>query len=143
VTEPGYPPPATAPGPTPPPYAPGLSGAEAAAAAPAPSRAKKWLGAAGSIVVAGVAAASWFGIGGASVPEVGDCVTADGATSFEVVDCGGDDAEHRVVGIEPEEMTYEAYMADDGLCAGFDTAQMVLWVGEEGSDGTVLCAEPV
>jgi hypothetical protein len=140
MTDPGYPPPATPPATTPPPYAPGLSGADAAAA-PAPSRAKKVLGVVGSVVVAGVAAASWFGLG-ASTPEVGDCVAAEGDASFDVVDCGGDDAEHRVVGIEPEEMTYEAYMADDGLCAGFDTAQMVLWVGEEGSDGTVLCAEP-
>ena len=139
MTEPGYPPPATPPN-APPPYAPGVSGADAAAA-PAPSRAKKVLGAVGTVVVGGVAAASWFGLG-ASAPEVGDCVAAEGDASFEVVDCGGDDAQHRVVGIEPDEMTYEAYMADDGLCAGFATAQMVLWVGEEGSDGTVLCAEP-
>ena len=82
--------------PAPPPYAPGIPSAEPAA----PSRAKKWLGGAVSLGVAGVAAASWFGLG-ASVPEVGDCVAGKGADSFEVVDCGAEEAQARVVGVEP------------------------------------------
>ena len=141
MTEPGYPPPASPPtAAAPPPYAPGIPTADPAAA-PAPSRAKKWLGAAGSIVVAGVAAASWYGLG--ATPEVGDCVAAEGEASFEVVDCDGGGAQHRVVGIEEAEMSYDEYMADDTLCAGFATTEQVLWVGETGMDGTVLCAEPV
>ncbi len=40
-------------------------------------------------------------------------------------------------------MSYDAYMADETLCAEHETTMMVLWVGEDGSDGTVLCAEPV
>ena len=148
MTDPGYPPPAapsattSAAQPAPPPYAPGISGASAdPAAAPAPPAWKKWLRPGLSIAVAGVAAASWFGLG-SGTPEVGDCVAAEGSSSFEVVDCGSDEAQHRVVGVEAGEMTYEAYMADDGLCADFASAQMVLWVGEEGAQGTVLCAEP-
>jgi hypothetical protein len=137
MTEPGHP---AAPAATPPPYAPGIPTADPAAG-PAPSKAKKWLGVAGTVVFGGVAAASWYGLG--ATPEVGDCVTADGADSFEVVDCGSGEAQHRVVGIEEEEMSYDAYMADETLCAEHETTMMVLWVGEDGSDGTVLCAEPV
>lgn len=142
MTEPGYPPSPTPPATTaPPPYAPGVSAADVQPA-PAPSRAKKWLGIAGSVAVAGVVGASWLGLG-SSAPAVGDCVAAKGESSFDVVDCAADEAEHRVVGIEPDEMSYDDYMADDGLCADFTSAQMVLWVGDTGSDGTVLCAEPV
>ena len=41
----------------------------------------------------------WLGGGD---PEVDDCVQMQGATSFDVVDCGSSEAEYRVVGIEDE-----------------------------------------
>ena len=144
MTDPGYPPPA-APSttPTPPPYAPGISGSSAdPAAAPAPPAWKKWLRPGLGIAVVGVAAASWLGLG-SGAPEVGDCGASDGVDSFEVVDCDGGDAQFRVVGVEKDEMTYDEYMDDASLCAGFATASQVLWYGETGSEGTVLCAESV
>lgn len=139
MTEPGYPHSAATPGP-PPPYAPGIPSADPAAG-PVPSRARKWLGVGSSVVFAGVMAASWYGLG--ATPAVGDCIAAEGEASFEVVDCDGGEAQHRVVGVEEAEVSYDEYMADDTLCAGFAGTEQALWVGETGMDGTVLCAEPV
>ena len=94
------------------------------------------------LVAAGVAAASWFGLGGGE-PEVGDCGKASGDSSFDVVDCDSDEALFRIVGIEEDKMTQPEYEADTTACAGFPTADSVLWVGDQfGLDGTVLCAEP-
>ena len=62
---------------------------------------------------------------------------------YDVVDCGGSDAQYKVVGVEAEKYSEKAFDADQTLCAGFATTEVVLWSGEAGSDGTVLCAEPV
>jgi hypothetical protein len=113
-------------------------------APPQPSKAKKVLRVAGPLVVAGVAGASWLGLGGGGVPEVGDCGKPSGDDSFEVVDCGSDEAQFRVVGVEDEKMTQAEYEVDTTACTGFPTAEQILWVGDEfGLDGTVLCAGPV
>ena len=115
------------------------------ATAPKPaSKVKKVLGVAGPVLVAAVAGASWLGLGGSGVPEVGDCAAPDGDDSFQVVDCGSGEAQFRVVGVEEEKMTQAEYEVDVTACSGFPTAEQVLWVGDEfGLDGTVLCAESV
>ncbi len=125
------------------PYSPEGLPFEGAGTPQPPSTAKKLLRVGVPVVAAGVAAASWFGVGGPGDPEVGDCGTASGESSFEVVDCGSDEAQFRVVGIEAEKMTQPEYEADTTACMGFPTADTVLWVGDQfGLDGTVLCAEP-
>ena len=127
----------------PPPYSPSGLPFDGAGAPKAPSRPKKLARIGGSILVAGVAAASWTGLGGSGVPEVGDCGRASGDDSFEVVECDSGEAEFRVVGVEEEKMTLAEYEADTEACTSFATAGSVLWVGDEfGLDGTVLCAEP-
>jgi hypothetical protein len=96
-------------------------------------------------VVGGVAAGQltgWFGAD-AVAPEVGDCVHLAGGTSFEVVECGGGDADYTVVGREAEPMTYDDAITDVGTCAAFATAEFVLWSGEDGELGDVYCAAPV
>ena len=106
----------------------------------------KWVPIAGSVAVAGVlglgSLTGWFGAGDAGV---GDCIQLTGETDFEVVDCDGDTAEYRIVGVEDEQQTYPAFMADVDSCAEFATTEVALW---EGSDmitekGDVYCAEAV
>jgi hypothetical protein len=78
-------------------------------------------------------------------PEVGDCVqmAGDTDTDVDVVDCGSAEAEYRIVGIEGDERTYPAFLADPGTCADFASTEVALWIGElETEPGTVLCAEP-
>jgi hypothetical protein len=106
------------------------------------SKLKKVAGIAIPVAGALVAGASWLGIGGPADPEVGDCVKTAGSSDYDVVDCGGDDAEYKVVGVEAEKYSEEEFNSDQTLCAGFATTEMVLWSGDMGSDGTVLCAEP-
>ena len=106
------------------------------------SKVKKWAGLAGGVVVAGVVGASWLGFGGPGEPEVGDCVTPSGETSFEVVDCDSAEAEARVVGIQEGRQTEDEFMTDPDSCSAFPAAEMSLWVGDIGGKGTVLCAEP-
>ena len=107
-----------------------------------PSKLKKIAGIAVPVVVAGVAGASWLGIGGPGAPEVGDCIHTTGASDYEVVDCTDTAAEFSVVGVEEEQYSEAEFDADETLCSGFSTTEVVLWFGEAGSDGTVLCAEP-
>ena len=107
-----------------------------------PSRLKKIAGIAVPVAVAGVAGASWLGIGGLGAPEVGDCIQTTGATDYEVVDCADEAAQFEVVGVEAEEYSEAEFDADDTLCSGFATTEVVLWFGEAGSDGAVLCAQP-
>ncbi len=126
-----------------PPYSPAGQPFDGTGAPKPPSKLKKIAGIAVPVVAAGVAGASWLGIGGGGDPEVGDCGAASGESSFEVVDCASDEAQFRVVGIEEEKMTQPEYEADTTACAEYATANTVLWVGDGfGSDGTVLCAEP-
>jgi hypothetical protein len=110
--------------------------------------AEKWLPVAGSVAAVGVLGAGyatgWFGLGD---PSVGDCVQMQGETSFEVVDCGADEAEYKIVGIEKKEMTWpdfeEAAMADE-VCQEFQTWEVALWIGDlETEPGAIYCSEPV
>lgn len=101
-------------------------------------------------VVGAIAAAGVIGAGaltggfGFGDPSVGDCVQSVGETEFEVVDCGSNEAENRIVGIEEEQVTYDEFMADDSLCASFEKTQYLLWTGAvETEPGTVYCTEPV
>jgi hypothetical protein len=101
---------------------------------------------AGSVAVAGVlglgSLTGWFGAGEAAV---GDCIQLTGETDFEVVDCDGDTAEYRVVGVEDEQQTYPAFMADLDSCAEFATTEVALWQGSDmvTEKGSVYCAEAV
>ena len=111
------------------------------------SGAKKWLPIAGSVAAAGVLGAGamtgWFGIGD---PTVGDCVQMQGETSFEVVDCGAEEAEYKIVGIEGEEMTWPDFEAAsvEEVCASFETWEVALWIGDlETEPGAIYCSEPV
>ena len=125
------------------------SGATAAVQTPAEAPAeksgfKKYLPAVGSLAVAGVVAASWLTGGfGPGEPEVGDCGKTTGETSFEVVDCGAEGAEFKVVGVEKDTQTYAEFQDDMTSCAEFATAEVALWSGEMTEEGTVYCAEPV
>lgn len=105
---------------------------------------KKYLPAVGSLAVAGVVAASWLTGGfGPGEPEVGDCGKTTGETSFEVVDCGAEGAEFKVVGVQEDTQTYAEFQADETSCMDFATAELALWSGEMTEEGTVYCAEPV
>ena len=125
------------------------AGATAAAlpAAEAPAEktgAKKWLPIAGSVAVAAVVAASWlsgwFGIGD---PKVGDCVQFQGETDWEVADCGADEAEAKIVGVEDEKLTEDEFMADPASCSEFETAEGALWLSGSmiTQKGSVYCVE--
>ena len=123
--------------------APGQQGA------PLPAEKKglgKWLPITGSIAVVGVVGlgslTGWFGAG---EPGVGDCVQLTGDTDFEVVDCDGNTAEYRIVGVESEKQTYPAFMADETSCAEFATTEIVLWSGSDlmTEEGAVYCAAAV
>ncbi len=117
--------------------------------APAPAEKKglkKLLPYVGAIAGAGILGVSALngGFFGFNATEVGDCVKSTGETAFEVVDCGSDDAESRVVGIEDKEVNYDQFMADDSLCASFEKTEYLIWEGElESEPGTVYCTEPV
>jgi hypothetical protein len=73
---------------------------------------------------------------------VGDCIQPKGTSDYEVVDCSDAAAEFSVIGVEKEEYSEAEFDADDTLCSGFASTEVVLWFGEAGSDGAVLCAEP-
>jgi hypothetical protein len=138
------PPPPSYPEPAPPaqPYSPGGLPFDGTGTPPAPSTSRKVARIALPVLAAGVAGASWFGLGAAGAPEVGDCIQTSGVSDYEVVDCADDAAQFAVVGVEEEEYSEAEFDADDTLCSGFATTEVVLWFGETGSDGTVLCAEP-
>jgi hypothetical protein len=124
------------------PYAPGGLPFDGAGVPQPQSKMKKIAGIAVPVVAAGVAGASWFGLGAPGAPEVGDCIQPKGVSDYEVVDCSDAAAEFSVVGVEEEEYSEAEFDADDTLCSGFASTEVVLWFGEAGSDGAVLCAEP-
>ena len=101
----------------------------------------KWLRIGVPVAVAGV-----VGVGsviGFAEPEMGDCVQMQAQTSFDVVDCGSDEAEYRIVGVEDEEQNYPDFMADPDTCLDFASTEVALWIGDlETEPGTVYCAEP-
>jgi hypothetical protein len=134
---PSYPAPAPAQDVAPPPYSP--------AGQPSPqqpSKVRKLARFALPVVGALVAAGGWLGLGGGA-PEVGDCIQTQGESDYDVVDCAGGDAQYKVVGVEAEKYSREEFDTNDTLCARFTTTEVVLWAGGTGSDGAVLCAEPV
>ena len=107
------------------------------------SGARKWASVAGTVLVVGAGAAYSFGVFGVGEPEVGDCVKTVGETDFEVVDCGADDAQYKVVGIDEQEMTYSEFEAApaEGICADFAATEILLWSGDMISEpGTIFCA---
>ena len=88
------------------------------------------------------AAGAAFGLVGGD-PEVGDCVRMVGAADFESVDCGSDEAEFRIVGIDDQELDRAEFDATD-VCLDFETSEVALWIGaDESEPGTVYCAEPL
>jgi hypothetical protein len=140
---------ASAPGqqPATPDNAQGASQATPSQATPQKSGAKKWLPIAGSVAVAGVLGAGsltgWFGIGD---PKVGDCVQMASETDFDVVDCGADEAEMKIVGIDEQEMTRAEFDAAgvDEICADFATTEAALWIGDVMTDpGSIYCAASI
>ena len=142
---PGQPPVPPGQPPVPPPgWAPGPPGAPLPPQPRQKSGAKKLLAIGGPIVVAGVVGvASLTGLFGGGDPEVGDCITQKGETSWEVVDCGSDEAQFKVVGIEDEQQTEAEFDADPDSCSAFAAAEVALWSGMERDAGTVFCAAPV
>jgi hypothetical protein len=124
-----------------------------AGASPAPqaepekkSSTKKWASLAGTVLVVGVGAAytltGGFGLGD---PKVNDCVHLKGETDFEVVDCGSDDADAKVIGIEDEKLTEDEFMDDAASCAEFEDAEGALWSqsGMITEKGKVYCVVSV
>jgi hypothetical protein len=108
------------------------------------SGAKKWASLAGTVVVVGgVAAYNFTGGFGMGAPEVGDCIQTVGETDFEVVDCGADEAQYKVVGIDEQELTrseFDAAPAED-LCVDFASTEVILWSGDMVTEpGTIFCA---
>ena len=94
------------------------------------------------LAVLGIAAAA-LGLAGGSV-EVGDCVTMEGATSFDSVSCGSDEAEYKITGIDEQELTEAEFQAAaiDEVCVDFANTEVALWIGDSETDpGTVYCAE--
>ena len=130
-------------------YTPGQPGAVPPQGQPVPPQPeqkkglKKVLAIGGPIVGAGVIGVAALGFFGAGDPEVGDCIKESGATSFEVVDCGTDEAQYKVVGIEKDQESYGDFQNDPDSCITFEKAEMALWAGPEGGLGDVYCAEPV
>jgi hypothetical protein len=121
--------------------------AQPSAAAPAEkSGAKKWIAIAGPVLVAGVLGAGaltgWFGIGD---PKVGDCVQFSGETDWDVIDCGADEAEAKIVGVQGEKQTEEEFMADETSCAEFETAEGALWMSGSmiTEKGSVYCVASI
>ena len=106
------------------------------------SGAKKWASLAGTVVVVGGVAA-WNLTGGfAGSTEVGDCVKMTSDTEFEAVDCGADDAEYKIVGIDEQEMTYPDFEAApiEDICVDFATTEVALWIGDVMTEpGTIYC----
>jgi hypothetical protein len=108
------------------------------------SRGKKLLAIGGPIAAAAVVGvASMTGLFGAGDPEVGDCVKATGTDTWDVVDCDSQEAQWKVVGEDEKQITYPEFQHSSEICSAFPTAEYSLWVGPDGMQGTVYCAEPV
>jgi hypothetical protein len=79
-------------------------------------------------------------------PEVGDCVSMAGATSFDPVDCASDEAEYKITGIDEQERTKAEWQTagSDEMCTDVEDTEFVLWIGDSESEpGTVFCAAAV
>lgn len=128
-------------------WAPPHGAATAPQPEPQKSGGKKWLAVGGGILAAGVVGIGAMGLFGAGDPEVGDCVRMVSDTDFEAVDCSSDDAEYKVVGIDDQEMTETEFNEApvEGMCADFDTTEVVLWIGDGmvTEPGTIYCAAGV
>jgi hypothetical protein len=104
---------------------------------------KKVLAIGGPILGAGViGVASLTGFFGAGDPEVGDCVQQNG-DSWDVVDCGSDEAQFKVIGVEDEQQSYGDFQVDPDTCIAFPEAEFFMWIGPEGALGSVYCAQPL
>ncbi|HXV94721.1 MAG TPA: hypothetical protein VD813_15565, partial [Pseudonocardia sp.] len=83
----------------------------------------------------------WAGQSAPASAVAGDCVARVGDDDLRIVDCGGGEAEFRVVG-RLEDRT----AADAGAfaCTEFPEATNVFWQGEPdpGATGFVLCLAP-
>jgi hypothetical protein len=106
---------------------------------------KKWLGLAGGVVVAGVVAAysltGGFGVGD---PKAGDCVDMISETDFDVVDCGADEAEAKIAGIDDQQMTSKEFDEASGeeICTDFASTEYAIWNGEIFTEpGAIYCLE--
>jgi hypothetical protein len=123
---------------------PGAFGAPGPYGPPAPAprsgRGKAIAGVVGAVAIGGaVAAAGLLGLGS---PEVGDCIEAEGDTSFSTVDCDESAATARIVGVIEEQVTEDEFFQDSYQpCGAFPTTTQILWDGETGGEGTVYCAE--
>lgn len=108
---------------------------------------KKWLGIAGGLVVAGAVGAGALGLFGGGASEVGDCITTTSETDYETVDCGSDDAQFKIIGIDDQEMTYKDFedAPVEDICVDFaDETEYALWEGDMVTEpGTIYCAGPV
>ncbi|MGY1653887.1 LppU/SCO3897 family protein [Geodermatophilus sp. SYSU D01119] len=111
------------------------------APAPKSGKARKIGGIVGAVAIAGGIAA--FRLVDFGAPEVGDCIAAEGSSSWETVDCSDETAQARVVSVVEEQVT-EPEFNDPSYwpCEESPTVQ-ALWSGEVGGEGTVYCAEPV
>jgi hypothetical protein len=67
-------------------------------------------------------------------------------TDFDVVDCGADEAEMKIVGIDEQEMTRSEFdeAPIEAVCADFASTEYALWIGDMVTEpGTIYCTEPV
>ncbi len=144
---PGYDPAAQYPAPQhPAPQHPAPQGATPPAGQGTSSK-KKWLGIAGGVVVAGAVGATALGLFGGGSSEVGDCIKTTSETDYETVDCGSDEAQFKIVGIDDQEMTYKDFEEApvEDICVDFvDQTEYALWEGDMVTEpGTIYCAGPV
>lgn len=114
-------------------------------AQPEKKNTKKWLGLAGGVVVAGVVGAysltGGFGVGD---PKAGDCIDMTSDTEFDVVDCGADEAEAKIAGIDDQEMTSKDFdeTPAEEICTDFASTEYMIWSGEIFTEpGTIYCLE--
>ncbi len=93
-----------------------------------------------------VGVAGLFGEGDRTADAtVGTCLNNEAdIKKIAIVDCADASAVHKVVGKVPgvSEATFNGD-SDFGICKRHLTAQNSLWSGSKGSDGYVLCLEPV
>jgi hypothetical protein len=77
--------------------------------------------------------------------KAGTCLTENAdPKKMEIVDCAAATAAHKVVAKVPN-ITDAQFKADKDFstCKAYDTAENSLWSGTKGSDGYVLCLQPV
>jgi hypothetical protein len=109
------------------------------------SNAKKWVSIAGTVAVVGIGGAysltGGFGIGD---PKAGDCLDMTSETEFDVVDCGADEAEARIAGIDGKKLTSKEFdeAPMEEICTDFPTTEYAIWNGEIFTEpGAIYCLE--